>query len=275
MKLTQEQRSEICTRYENGESSYVISRDYPVAYSSVKQTLKRRGVKMRDAATSHRRYDCNFRFFQNVSTEPQAYWLGFFAADGHVHPKNNTAAILLSKNDKDHLEKFKLALNATHPINDYLGDCPNGKYTWRSRLSIQSADMVNDLIALGVVPNKSLIIKWTTLPHSLVRHYLRGYIDGNGTFTYNTKTKGSPYMGIASSTYFLEECQKYLMVECRLPEVKILIAKNYHPNAGSMRYGGRNQLKRIYDHLYTDATVWMDRKKAKIEYMISDSFYDR
>jgi len=55
-------------------------------------------------------YDKNY--FENISTPNQAYWLGFFYADGYVTKgeTNAEAAIELQKSDAGHLRKLNKCL---------------------------------------------------------------------------------------------------------------------------------------------------------------------
>jgi len=44
--------------------------------------------------------------------------------------------------------------------------------------------MYNDLLNLGIVPRKSKILRFPTkeqIPENLIQHYIRGYLDGDGS----------------------------------------------------------------------------------------------
>lgn len=46
--------------------------------------------------------------------------------------------------------------------------------------------MHDDLIKHGCIPNKSLKLKFpTTVPDKLIRHFVRGYFDGDGSIAKN------------------------------------------------------------------------------------------
>lgn len=49
--------------------------------------------------------------------------------------------------------------------------------------------MCNDLISHGCVPNKSLILKPPKIDNELINHFIRGYFDGDGCVSFNSKTK--------------------------------------------------------------------------------------
>jgi hypothetical protein len=262
--LTDEQEAEIVRRYATGEGSYKIAKDYPVAYSSIKRVLKRRKVKLRPVHESHRKYNCDFNYFHVIDTEPKAYWLGFFAADGHVRPVNNTAAIVLSRKDTDHLERFKAAINATHPINLYVNRSPLAGESEVCRLAIQSADMVSDLISHGVIPRKSGILQWPLLRDDLYRHYLRGYMDGNGGFSWSGTGRYGFNWSLCSGPDFLKDAQSFLVKSLNFTKTKIA-PKSETIVVRSLRYKGYNQMRALYDLLYSDATIWLPRKRDKAD----------
>jgi len=58
--------------------------------------------------------------------------------------------------------------------------------------------MKDDLIALGCIPRKSLLLKFPTsnqVPEHLIRHFIRGYFDGDGHFTNTEKCFEAGYIG--------------------------------------------------------------------------------
>lgn len=109
-----------------------------------------------------------------------AYILGFFAADGNMI-KNNRGGHYISfySNDRDLLVKIKIMLNATQKIalkKQSLLYKTQPSY----QLQIGSKVMFNDLLKLGMIPNKSLKLKVPFVPTRFFSHFLRGYFDGDG-----------------------------------------------------------------------------------------------
>mgnify|MGYP002625860766 CR=1 FL=1 len=52
--------------------------------------------------------------------------------------------------------------------------------------SVSSPKMKVDLIRLGAIPNKSLILEFPKdIPNDLIRHFVRGYFDGDGCISKN------------------------------------------------------------------------------------------
>ena len=114
-------------------------------------------------------------YFSTVTTAEKAYILGLLAADGNVatdHPR-----IIFGLNVKDsHLVEF---------VRDRLNpEAIISEATRRRRrfavIQITSRQMVADVARYGIVPRKSRILEWPTLPESLLRPFLSGYFDGDG-----------------------------------------------------------------------------------------------
>ena len=86
-----------------------------------------------------------------------AYVLGFFIADGNmIKNKRGAYFISIEITDKDILEKIREVIGSNHKIS-IRKEIENHKE--RYRLQIGSKEMFNDLLKLGVVPNKSKVIE--------------------------------------------------------------------------------------------------------------------
>lgn len=122
----------------------------------------------------------NENFFKKWSPE-MAYLLGFFTADGNML-KNKRGAhfIEFQITDKDLLEKIREILNSNHKITTRKRK-ENHKTSYR--LQIGSKTIFNDLVKLGLTPNKSKTVKLPPVPEKYFCHFVRGYFDGDGNVT--------------------------------------------------------------------------------------------
>jgi len=96
--------------------------------------------------------------------------------------RNNRGAhfIAFYSNDKELLEKIRNLLGSNHKLapkkrNKFY---KNRKQSYQ--LQIGSKEIFNDLINLGMTPNKSLILEMPNMPEELLGHFLRGHFDGDG-----------------------------------------------------------------------------------------------
>lgn len=171
-KLTEVQKADIVDSYNQGISITCLSCKYKINFNSVSSILKVRKVKFR----GKRKYFFDEKYFDIIDSPEKAYWLGFIYADGNVY--KSTLAIKLANIDIDHIVKFKEVVNAQHPIKPV-------RNKNASVLKISSVKLVESLSKVGVMPNKSLIIKFPTwLSENLVSDFVRGVFDGDGWLTY-------------------------------------------------------------------------------------------
>lgn len=102
-------------------------------------------------------------------------------------------------------------------VKDRNQKCSNGKYYPTSRISVCSSTMINHLAKYGIVQNKGFNLVFPNfLKEELLRHYLRGYFDGDGSISTNGKNRnGSPKyaLNLIATESFLEDfmiCLNYL-----------------------------------------------------------------
>jgi hypothetical protein len=115
--------------------------------------------------------------------------------------------------------------------------------------------MVEDLISCGVVPAKSLILKpCLNLPIHLIKHYWRGFVDGDGTIGFNNPY---PVIGLCG-TYAV--CEAFRGWCLQFVDSKAMVRKS-----GNIYYYGLSGSKAIpiIRELYEGATVYLDRKYEK------------
>ena len=112
-------------------------------------------------------------FFKIWSSE-MAYVFGYWIADGNMGKNKNTISFVSI--DYDLLKMIKSIFNSEHKIMNYKN--------WFS-LSFCNKIMYNDLLKLGGIPAKSLIIQFPEVPDRYLSHFVRGFFDGDGSFFIN------------------------------------------------------------------------------------------
>lgn len=222
-------------------------------------------------------YSCNYRFFEEIDTEEKAYWLGFLSADGWVNKNeetnSGTIGIELQYGDIDHLKKFNKSLSGNYQITDRWrkNTFPNGntKTTHNCVIRIYSIYMYNDLHNLGFDGNKTYTFEMPKIPDDLIRHYMRGYFDGDGCFaiSYNKSGKVNSY-----SCSYLGASQKIIeKFENIIHDLGIESTRmDTYQRDGYARMwrvwinDGDNQGRlKFLNYLYEDATIYLDRKYEK------------
>lgn len=234
--------------YEQGHNIKTISQMLKVKDNRISEFLQTRGIMVSMNNQSHEYYE---DIFSEVDTEEKAYWLGFLSADGCVH--DNILELTLKEEDKEHVERFARFISPTAEV----------KYrslTKAYRVMISNKQICDDLFALGVTPKKSLTLQFCEqVPEYLIHHYIRGYVDGDGSIGLKNKGKDA-YLSIIGTESFLDE---------------VIYALDLHHNkkrrqgeAYEIRYAGNKQVPPVLRKLYENATVYLPRKYEKYHQII-------
>lgn len=213
-----------------------------------------------------RKYSFNEHYFDIIDCQEKAYWLGFFAADGYNHRDKGCIEFRLHKQDMEILNKFKSCIEANNPIALY-------KETY-CNLSLYSKHLCEKLAEYGLDQAKTYTLQLPSLEKSLMRHFIRGYFDGDGCFSVikrndrqnpNSKTYQFNITGMEGP---LSIIQQHLVDNVGV--VKNSLKKRVSTTAVTIHYSGRNVCKKILDYLYNNATIYLQRKYNKYkEYCIS------
>lgn len=201
----------------------------------------------------------NADYFENIDAEDKAYWLGFIWADGHVSIRAPWFLVVQIK-DYEHLEKLCSAIEYDGEIKIVSGSGYNpGAIHYR--VAFCRKKICSDLNLLGRNNNSRLI---PSIPNNLIHHFIRGYFDGDGS-VYNSKSssKGIQYSYLSVSIIGETE----LMNQFKEIFDNLNISCTYkNTNSENMIYlviHGGNNLRKFYEFLYEDATVYLDRKYEK------------
>lgn len=192
--------------------------------------------------------------FEIIDTEEKAYWLGFLYADGCVYEKNNGIELGLKESDYIHLVKFKNFLKSEHKICKK-SKIMNGKEYIGYRIHFSSKKMKSDLIQKGCIPNKTYFLNFPTydiVPKYLMKHFIRGYLEGDGCIVNNKNKKVS--VELIGTEQFLLGVTKFLNIEGHIYE--FCPPKKYDKK---FSISGIKAMK-ILHFLYDDATIYLDRK---------------
>lgn len=273
VKLTERQKQEILTKYQTKLfSGRQLSIDYGVNDSTISKLLIKNKIPV-DHSRANRRYTINENYFDTIDTEQKAYFLGLLYADGCNYVPRGEIRINLQERDKDILEKFSAAIGSNKPLHFISRSIKNIKWQNQMAVNISSKHMSNQLVSLGCVQAKSLVIKFPSeeqVPTSLVKHFIRGMWDGDGSLIYscyNRKNRPSKHTSCtATLTSTLDICNSVKNIIKNTLDINSSV---YHPKGSSsdkiasMGIGGNQQFLKLVDWLYKDATVFLDRKYNK------------
>lgn len=265
MKINLNQEKEICLLYENGENGHLIAKKFNINPVTVYRIIRKHGFLVKSMSQAKTIYQIDENLFNKIDCEWKAYFLGLLFADGNVH-KNNIKLALQFK-DKLILEKLnKIVFNGDKNLTHCKGQkivTKLGKEYWgkdKFLLEISNKKISEAIRDLGCVSNKSLILKFPNeeqVPKEFLNHFIRGYFDGDGTIfnRKNTKQLGFKILG---SKYFIPKLKEYFINNLEL-ELKI----RERGNILSLETYDREKIQIIYQFMYKDSNLFLERKRNK------------
>lgn len=232
-------------------------------------------------ATTHHQSNRRIRheFFKNIDTEVQAYLLGFYTADGSIDEKRKTFRVELAIKDRDQIYMIKDIISPDAriyqtPARDFIG--PKGKLIHTDGsigVDITSADLCRDLVDWGIGYGKTYKeIHIPTIEPELIRHFIRGFFDGDGTISGSvTREKGKKdrfryYVSMVSKkSSLLLDIQKFFA------EHDIKINLNYIKRDDMYRLmtSSKKEVEKIYYLLYDNSYFYLQRKYEKINHYVN------
>lgn len=247
------------------KSAAKIAAKYGINRKTLIIHLKERGVPI---IQNRGGYSVNDTVFEKIDSEEKAYWLGFLYADGFVAANNNQIGLGLTLKDIEHLKKYKafmgwegdIKVNREHQFGSKDNHNKAGEEMYNCKIIITNEKIHNDLVKLGCVPNKSLILQFPTeeqVPKKFQIAFVRGYFDGDGTLGIYPHSKKNPKLEesllIVGTKPFLEKVQEIL-------GPGHLIQKK---NCNELTYRLGYSTKKAFNAakiMYENATVYLDRK---------------
>lgn len=261
----------IIDMYTNKKSSVKkISNSFGVSSTVITRVLKENGVKLRTVKENGKIYEFDEKYFDSIDTEEKAYWLGFIYADGFV-TNGKVLCIKLSMTDIGHLKKFLNALSSNIPIHTYKTGENDKSFSGSNyeycMVSITSKYMYNSLNKLGVVENKTDLIKFPEIEERLEKHFIRGFFDGDGSIysSDKNKTKHLNYFASIVGNYeMIDGIRRRLSIKSKSKINKEKRCNNIY----YISYSGRYAMD-FYNIVYKDSSVYLDRKYKKFKEMIN------
>ena len=254
--------------YTSGMTRKNIMKKYNIYDTTMYKVLKTNGI---DLDPKHKRiHTLDEDTFKTIDSERKAYWLGFLFADGNVNQALNVMEITLQDRDHYILEDLQNLCGSDAPISRK--EVPlDGKVFIAYRISLCSQKFASHLNEKGCVPNKSLILeKPKGVPKALIHHFIRGYIDGDGCVCTSNELRkdGTSYLSLRVSilgTKALLEWIDYNISSNAETNPRNIRCDGHHGKAFVIAYGGNRICRKVYEYLYKDATIYMERKKDKFD----------
>lgn len=255
------------------EINFVKENYMEMKTSDISQALSRtmNAIELKAARLGLKKYPymCDYHYFEEIDTEEKAYWLGFLTADGWINKSKKTNAgvtgIELQYSDINHLKKFNKSIGGNYKITDRWRSCSistkdKNKNNHMCCIRIFSSIMYNSLVNKGFSNSKSYDFHIPNIKNDLIRHYIRGYFDGDGCLCLTNNTFHISF--ITASQVLNDDIVKILKTEnFNLTE------SSYISKFDTTMY--KINIYRLQDKInflnwiYEDCNIYLDRKYKK------------
>ena len=219
---------------------------------------------------------CRLDFFDTWTPE-SAYVLGYIWADGSIHQEHGKPAgleFICTEDDAQILRDIARVLECTnslrsHAARDWVQS--HGNYAGRTyhsraavRLAIHSTFLADKLVHEHGIPVRKSSVDPpfpTNIPDAMLHHFARGNFDGDGSV-------GLRKRGSRSSVYFLGTTRFMTDFVPRITsQAGVYPPSVCRQGAKLIRaiWTAKPDCLRLFDWLYKDSTIHLNRKRAKFE----------
>jgi len=258
-KLTDEQVFEAYKIYQEQHLSVAkLGKIYKCCSAVFLNEFKKFRLVRRDLSHSHQTFKINENYFDDINTEEKAYWLGFLFADGCCY--ENEVHINLAETDKHIVSNLSKVIYG-EDRSKFKKKQKESRQNQQS-LVIYNKHMFDTLVSIGMVPRKSLVLKFPSiLKEEFYQHFIRGYFDGDGCAYINYKRELA-YCSIVSTKEFCISLQEILSKQGIL--AAIYKRNNYdQQNTYVLYVNHRLRSEKFLSWLYRDCLIKLNRKYNK------------
>lgn len=215
----------------------------------------------------------NENFFSKWSNE-MAYVLGLIYTDGNITDSSiKMGRLTFAQNEKELIEKFLNLMGSDSKIlyrrlTKYENTTAGEMYYFH----INCDKLFEQLVKLGLTPNKSLSMKFPEIPDEYMRHFIRGCWDGDGTVYIERRNGNLKTSFISGSIEFIKVLKEHLRKQ-GLSEVTLYEDRRSKKGNVSyyFRYGTKDSIK-LFHYLYEGVS---ESQYLKRKYEVFKNYLDR
>jgi hypothetical protein len=200
----------------------------------------------------------NKKFFKSWSPD-MAYVLGVIYTDGCI--SQDLYRFMVAQKEPELLEKcLKLMGSDAMIVFTKKRGIAGAIY----KFQVNGKGIIEDLLKLGLKPNKSLSLDFPKIPSACVKHFIRGCWDGDGSVYLEENNPSKPCASfISGSENFATEILKHLVM---LGMSETRMYKRSRRNIFEFRFRGTDCAK-LYHVLYDDVPeiMYLNRKYERFE----------
>lgn len=250
--------------YSEGLSQHEISRTINIPRGTISRWMVERKIIGRDPGEAGKLkskiYNYGENFFTNIDNANKAYIVGFILGDGYIvdRKKSKRLAIVIAEEDKQVLIDIAKEMNTIEMLKLRKSKLPNEQN--KVALIINSTKMCNDLIRIGIKPNKTAKEPWIDFRNEELQWaFIRGVFDADGHIGSHGKSK-STRVSFVNSYELLSNLLKFLK--------KYSIGENVHTiskkqGCHELRIAAKKDLKTLFAYMYKYGDLKLNRKYEK------------
>ncbi|MCY3710326.1 MAG: FAD-dependent thymidylate synthase [Caldilineaceae bacterium] len=233
-----DQEEFITNLYREGFSGETLAKAYDAHPTTIRNIVKGSGAEFRDRRAS-RTMHIKTDFFDEIDTPVKAQMLGLIFADGNVAQRDGKISYASIAQHSDYRSWLKRLGKL------WGGNVISGGRDGSSKLMIPGTKLAEALVRHGVVPAKSRILKPPTLEGELARHFIRGYVEGDGHISNGPDGRGITISGTQAVLRWIQS--EICAAIDREPKQKIRHNVN---DSYAVSFGGKYQVPEILEWLY-------------------------
>lgn len=262
----------IYKRHLEGETILKISEDLKIPIQSIYDYFRRKKLPYNPNIPIRRKgYYVDDNYLNNFDTEDKVYFLGWMLSDGYIQGKD--ISLKLQKKDDYIIEEMFGKFSKGYKMQRKDNFCG---------MSVSSENLSKKLKDKGCIQNKTEIgFDFPDLQPNLVRHFIRGYFEGDGSIGFRAARPNQRQISICSpDKNFLIQFEKILNTfniastiteEIRKGKGLVMPNKELNYNCKNMyRLILTNHIDKLkfYELIYKDCNIKLERK-----YVLYSEYY--
>ncbi len=263
--FSEETISDILNSYRNNESAFSISKRHNIVINTVKRLVVKNGLTWNNSPTDYKLKSggsqINRNAFSNFDTEHELYFYGLLLADGCIMTNSNSVQLALKQTDIDIVEKFREFVGASVNVRLSLN---NASFSFADKV------LADKLRSVGLESRKSLrekVPSFYNLDNLNMRHFWRGFIDGDGTVN-SLKDYSARLVGMIGTKEILYEFERFCAKYAGTARKVAYQNKAVNKNCYEMYYSGVDA-SNVARLLYSNIKVGLDRKVKQAQNLIT------
>lgn len=204
-------------------------------------------------------YQYDENYFQEIKTANQAYIAGYILGDGTIVDRGKSKRIVLCLAAEDYqlLQDIARELNMDEAIKFRKKNAQNEQHKYS--LVINSTEMANDLIKLGITPKKTGNERFIDFVNNELQWaFLRGFFDADGHIrVYHRNGYLKSRMGFTGNPEMLKDILTFFKSEGFALNVNSITNKQ---GCSDVYFSSTKELREIFKLLYQHGDIKLNRK---------------